>query len=49
MEQYSVLAKYYDALMDDVDYKKWAEFYDVILKGSGACKRVVDMGWEREA
>lgn len=44
MEQYSVLAKYYDALMDDVDYRKWAEFYDVILKESGACKRVVDMG-----
>ena len=44
MEQYSVLAKYYDALMDDVDYKKWAEFYDVILKESNVGKRIVDMG-----
>lgn len=45
MEQYSVLAKYYDALMRDVDYKKWADFYVSCFEKYGAkVKKIVDIG-----
>ena len=45
MEQYSVLAKYYDALMSDVDYEKWALFYVSCFEKYGKnIKSVVDIG-----
>lgn len=45
MEQYSVLSKYYDALMGDVDYEKWADFYVGCFEKYGTCvKNIVDIG-----
>jgi len=45
MEQYSVLSKYYDALMSDVDYEKWADFYISCFEKYGTdVKKVVDIG-----
>ena len=45
MGQYSILAKYYDALMDGVDYAKWADFYEKCFEKYGsAVKKVVDIG-----
>lgn len=45
MEQYSVLAKYYDLLMSDIDYKKWADFYEKCFeKFGGNVKKAVDIG-----
>lgn len=42
MDQYSVLAKYYDALMTDVDYEKWADFYCSFFGDD--VKSICDMG-----
>ena len=45
MAQYSILAKYYDALMDGVDYAKWADFYVKCFEKYGRdVKTVVDIG-----
>lgn len=45
MDQYSVLAKYYDALMTDVDYGKWADFYSSCFdKSAVEIKNVCDIG-----
>ena len=45
MAQYSILAKYYDALMDGVDYAKWADFYEQCFEKYGRdVKTVVDIG-----
>ena len=45
MGQYSILAKYYDALMDGVNYAKWADFYEKCFEMCGVdAKTVVDIG-----
>lgn len=45
MGQYSILAKYYDALMDGVNYSKWADFYEKCFETCGVdAKTVVDIG-----
>lgn len=45
MAQYSILAKYYDALMDGVNYSKWADFYEKCFEMCGVdAKTVVDIG-----
>lgn len=32
MEEYSALASVYDEFMDDIDYEKWSDFIEDILK-----------------
>lgn len=45
MEQYSILAKYYDALMSDVDYGAFADFYEKCFEKYGAhVNSICDMG-----
>jgi len=45
MGQYSILAKYYDALMSGTDYAKWADFYEKCFDKYGASvKKIVDIG-----
>lgn len=45
MEQYAILAKYYDELMSDVDSSKWADFYVSCFEKFGKdVKKVVDIG-----
>lgn len=42
---YEVLAGVYDALMDDVDYQRWAEYIDRMLQQNGCPgKRLLDLG-----
>ena len=44
-EQYSVLARYYDALMEGVDYEKQADFYVKCFEKLGKdVKKIVDIG-----
>lgn len=45
MAQYSILAKYYDALMSGTDYSKWADLYVKCFEKYGKdVKNVVDIG-----
>ena len=42
---YETLAKMYDALMDDVNYQKWADYIDTMLQKNGCPgKRLLDLG-----
>ena len=44
---YDLLAPFYDAINADIDYEKWADFIEKILKKE--CKErpelVLDLGW----
>ncbi|MCQ2770932.1 MAG: class I SAM-dependent methyltransferase [Clostridia bacterium] len=44
MEQYSILAKYYDALMTDIEYDKFVDFYTECFEKCGnGVKNVCDL------
>lgn len=43
-EQYSVLAAYYDRMMDDVDYEAWCDFYGECFAKNGVTpKKILDL------